>query len=415
MLIIGRRPARETPYFVIRLKRSINLCVSSGDIAISNPHMQSVASHTPIEALQSTGVYKKIDKKLHRKTMRRRLVRYGLLGFNAVLLFGVLLFVLVGQQSSGESSSPLRSSALTSKQASSVVNPLDQVSSADIAYNVASLSALPEAVAVANQAASVNLELSVAPATASIVSKPQVVSTALKSKKDIKTYVAVAGDNVATIAAKFNVTSDSIKWSNGLNGNVVTIGQALSIPPEGVSGIVYVVKAGDTPDSLAAKFKASKDEITAYNDAELTPLRVGEKVIIPGGSIAAPAPVPVRTAASGGLAFGTTPIYGNNAYAYGYCTWYVAGRIAVPSNWGNANTWDNGAAISGWTVSSVPRVGAIGQTDRGAEGHVAIVEAVSADGTMIKYSDMNGLAGWGRAGSTPDFVSAAKFEHYIYR
>jgi surface antigen/LysM repeat protein len=384
--------------------------------------MQSVTTRTPLEAVQSTGVYQRLDDKLQktlrRKSSRRRIVRYGLLGFNAVLLCGVLTFVLASQRADGAQAkdTTLRSTSLAASSSNhSVANPLDQVSSADIALNVASMSALSEATAVANQAASVNIELTIAPATASIVSKPQVVSTALKSKKDIKTYVVVAGDNVAIIASKFNVTSDSIKWSNSLAGNVVSVGQTLSIPPEGVSGVVYTVKAGDTPESLATKYRANKDEITAFNDAELTPLKVGERIIIPGGSITAASPVRTASSSGGGFAFGTVPIYGNNGYTYGYCTWYVAGQVAVPSNWGNARTWDNGAAISGWTVSSVPRVGAIGQTDRGAEGHVALVIAVSADGTMIRYSDMNGLAGWGRVGTTPDFVSASKFEHYIYQ
>jgi surface antigen len=373
---------------------------------------ESVLGHSVLQNVQL----------LQRRPRHRQLVRYGLLGFNALLLGSVFMFVLAGQNTSGDSPLSAQSAILSSGQTNSVANPLDQVSSADIAYNVASMSALPEATSVGNQAASVNLELSAPPTTASIVSKPQVVSTALKSKKDIKTYVVAAGDTVASIAAKFNVTSDSVKWSNSLASNTVAPGQTLSIPPEGISGIVYTVKAGDTPDSLAARYKANKDEITAYNDAELTPLKVGEKIIIPGGSVAAPTPVAAASSSSGGLAWGSSPIYGSNAYAYGYCTWYVANRIAVPSNWGNANTWDNGAAISGWHVSSVPTPGAIGQTDRGAEGHVAVVEAVSADGTQIKYSDMNGLAGWGREGhswtigpwvASGGWAPVNKFEHYI--
>lgn len=367
-----------------------------------------------IKSAIASDAVKKLDRSISRKSTRKRIVRYGLIGFNALLLLGVMAFVFVGQQGTDARRTSVKSSALASLSDDSVSSPLDQVSSADIAYNIASLAALPETVNVANQAVSVSLELTVPPAVDSIVSKPQVVNTGLKSKKDIKSYVTVQGDTVASIAAKFNVTSDSIRWSNNLASNTVTAGQTLSIPPEGVSGVVYTVRAGDTPDSLAAKFRANKQEIIDYNDAELTALKIGEKIIIPGGSIAPPVASFARSS-SGGLAWGATPLYGNNAYAYGYCTWYVAGRIAVPSNWGNANTWDNGAAVSGWIVSSIPRPGAIGQTDRGSEGHVAVVEAVSPDGTMIKYSDMNGLAGWGRAGTTPDWVSAAKFEHYIYR
>lgn len=336
----------------------------------------------------------------------------SLITFNALLLCAVAGFVLLNQKSSGSAQTPALSSQQTSSS-DSVANPLDQVSSADIAVNIARMSSLPESVAVTNQADSVTAEMTAPPVDSSIAAKPQVVSTALPSRKDIFNYVVQQGDTVASIAAKFNVSSDSIRWSNSLAGNTVNAGQTLVMPPKGVSGIVYTVKAGDTPDSLAAKYKANKDEIVDYNDAEIAGLQPGERIIIANGRIDAPV---VTYASSGsGFSFGSSPVYGSNGYIYGYCTWYVATRIAVPANWGNANTWDNAAAISGWTVSTIPRVGAIGQTDRGSEGHVAVIEAVSDDGTMIKYADMNGLAGWGRVGRTPDFVSASKFEHYIYR
>jgi surface antigen len=68
--------------------------------------------------------------------------------------------------------------------------------------------------------------------------------------------------------------------------------------------------------------------------------------------------------------------------------------------------------MSGWTVSTTPRAGAIAQSDAGYEGHVAIVERVNDDGT-IYYSDMNGIAGWGRVGYAT--APASKFSHYIYR
>jgi surface antigen len=106
--------------------------------------------------------------------------------------------------------------------------------------------------------------------------------------------------------------------------------------------------------------------------------------------------------------------YGYNGYDRGWCTWYVASRINVPTNWGNANTWDDRAPLSGWTVSTTPRVGAIAQTDAGWAGHVAIIEAVSPDGTMIKYSDMNGLAGFNRVGYSDWVPAHGKYEAYIY-
>lgn len=300
-------------------------------------------------------------------------------------------------------------------------NPLDQLSSANIALTIARMNNLPEATAITNQADSQATVLNFAPTGEAAVSKPQVVSTALKSKADIKGYKAIDGDSISAVATKFGVTSDSIRWSNNMTGDIITAGTSLTIPP--VNGIVHTVVAGDTAESLATKFKANKDQIIAYNDAEINGLKVGEKIIVPNGTITPVVPITARAVARAsannrpaavGFAFGSSPTYGYNGYDYGYCTWYVANRISVPANWGNANTWDNLAPTSGWRVLSTPVAGAIGQSNRGSEGHVGVVEAVSEDGTMIKYSDMNGLAGWGRVGYS-EWVSAVKFENYIYR
>lgn len=321
----------------------------------------------------------------------------------------MLTFVLLGQRSSNASPETVLS-AVADADADTLANPLDQVSSADIAVNIARMSGLQESQKIAETANSVEIELALPPASSNIVAKPQVIGTSLKSKKDIQAYVTVSGDTVSDIAAKFGVTSDSIRWSNDLASNTVAIGKTLWIPP--LNGIVYVVKAGDTPDSLATKYKASKDEIVAYNDAELTPLKAGDRIIIPNGTIVAPV-IAASRVANAGFGWGGAPVYGGNLYTYGYCTWYVANRIAVPQNWGNAISWDEGARASGWTVSSVPRPGAIAQSNRGWEGHVGVVEEVREDG-YIKYSDMNGLAGWGRVGYS-EWVAPSKYDNYIYR
>lgn len=336
-------------------------------------------------------------------------MRVALLVGNVLILAAILTFVLQNPRSTATSRLVSNTSGTQA-----AVNPLDQLSSADIALTIARLNNLPETTAINNQADSQAAELTMAPTTDNVVSKPQVVATALKSRNDIKTYATQSGDTMSSLAAKFGVTSDSIRWSNGLVGDAVVAGVTLTIPP--VTGIVYTVKAGDTVDSLATKYRASKDQIIAYNDTEIVGLKVGEKIIIPNGAL--PSPIVVRTAAattSTGFAWGgSSPVYGYNGYDYGYCTWYVASRVAVPSNWGNANTWDNYAPQSGWTVSSTPRAGAIAQSDKGYEGHVAIVEAVSDDGSQMKYSDMNGLSGFGRVGYS-GWVSASYFPHYIYR
>jgi surface antigen len=248
-----------------------------------------------------------------------------------------------------------------------------------------------------------------------IVSKPEVVTTSLKSKANIFNYETKAGDNVASLAAKFGVTSDSIMWSNGLTVNTLNPGTKLTIPP--VNGVVYTVKAGDTPASLAARYNASAADIIAYNDAEIGGLTAGEQIIIPNATVATSAVANAGAGILGTSISNFTPIHGYNGYDFGYCTWYVANMIpSVPSNWGNAATWAYYASASGWNVSLSPTVGAIAQTAAaaGGEGHVAVVNGVSADGSQIHISDMNDTGdggGWDKVGN--GWVSASSFQHFI--
>jgi surface antigen len=346
---------------------------------------------------------------MRRRSYRRRMLRAGLLALNIVILLAVIGFVFLNSQST---TAAIDSSA----GPSAIANPLDQLSSADIALTVARMDNLPETTAINNQADSQAAELAMSAMNNSIVEKPQVVATALKSRANIFTYVTQPNDTIASLAAKFGVTTNSIMWSNGLRSATLSANQKLTIPP--VTGIVYTVQSGDTPQSLAQKFSANEAQIVAYNDAEISGITVGEQILIPNGTQAPTvSAVPALASIGSSKQFpwgGSSPIYGANGYDYGYCTWYVATQIAVPNNWGNASSWAYYAGLSGWNVSPTPTVGAISQTPyaAGGEGHVAIVTAVSADGSQIKFSDMNGIAGWGRVGYS-GWESSRTFVNYI--
>lgn len=78
-----------------------------------------------------------------------------------------------------------------------------------------------------------------------------------------------------------------------------------------------------------------------------------------------------------------------NGYAWGNCTWYVAGRRHIPRNWGHARTWYPNAQRAGWSVGAEPKVGAIGWTARGGRGygHVVLVEKI--EGGQVYIAEMN--------------------------
>jgi LysM repeat protein len=334
------------------------------------------------------------------KSSQKRLIKVSIVIANVAVLVTVGFFVLRTPHNVDVTAANSVSASINNDN--NAVNALDQLSAADIAVHVARLTGLEEAVSVANNADSMNAQLAVSAADSTIVAKPQVISTTLKSRRDIQFYQVQAGDTVPKLAAKFGITSDTIRWSNGLSGDSLEVGKQLVISP--VNGVAYKVKAGDTVDSLATRFKGYKDQIIAFNDAEIGGLPVGQYVVIPDGTLQVAAPIT-------SLAF---RLLGGGGYDRGWCTYYAAAKAGVPGGWGNANTWHIYAPLSGWTVSTTPRVGAVAQNSAGWAGHVGIVEAVSADGTMIKYSDMNGLAGFNRVGYSDWVPARSKFQRFIY-
>jgi len=268
--------------------------------------------------------------------------------------------------------------------------------------------ALPESASVTNQADSVNAELSAPSGDTAIATLPVIPSGVIKTKADIQEYQVQTGDTLASLATKFGVTSDSIKWSNGITGNSITPGAKFTIPP--INGIAYTVKSGDTADSLASKYSANKDQIIAFNDAEVGGLKVGDRIVIPEGKIAAPAPrATTSTYVATSFSFGSSAIYGYNGYTYGYCTWYVSNRRAqigrpVPSNLGNAYSWYSIARRAGLPTGNTPAVGAVAVDEGG--NHVSVVEQLNGDGSFwisemnasgqVSITDSRRAGGWNR-------------------
>ena len=343
------------------------------------------------------------------------MVRYSLLTANIAILVAVV-GLIVRNPETGQS---VRRNALGITENSVAANPLDELSSADIAVHIARMAALEESTAVANLADTVNAQIAVTPSDDQVVAKPQIVATELKSRNDMTTYISKEGDTISSLAAQFGVTSDTIRYSNGLsaNGDGLAVDTKLVISP--VNGIVYEVQQGDTADTIASKFQANKEQIIAFNDAEVRGLKVGEKIVVPDGVQA----VAVRTIASpasyiGGFSFGNGPVYGGNGYDYGYCTWWASVRRAqigrpIPSNLGNAITWKSLAAQAGLGTGNTPAAGAvIWSPASSGYGHVGFVESINPDGS-VNVTDMN-VRGWNVVSNRTLSPAEAAGFGYIY-
>ena len=111
-------------------------------------------------------------------------------------------------------------------------------------------------------------------------------SISQKPRDKILNYTVQRGDTLSTIAQKFGITSDTIKWANDLSADDINVGDILSILP--VSGIAYKVQSGDTVYTIAKKFDTDPQKIVdfPFNDfanPETFSLVNGQILIVPDG------------------------------------------------------------------------------------------------------------------------------------
>ncbi len=175
------------------------------------------------------------------------------------------------------------------------------------AMNVNPASALPSQIALSGDSALV-------PASGPGGTLADVSGTTQSDR--ISVYVVRPGDTLSEIATMYGVSMNTIVWANNLaSTRDVHPGDTLIILP--VSGIERTVAKGDTLASLAKKYGADANEIAQFNGLDpAAPLVAGSSIIIPGGELAAPAPV------SGGHAIITgraiyEPYLGGSGPAYG--------------------------------------------------------------------------------------------------
>ena len=94
------------------------------------------------------------------------------------------------------------------------------------------------------------------------------------------TYTVKSGDSLYSIAKKFNTNVDAIKSLNNLMSNSLSIGKQLKIPSVSSSSDTYIVKSGESLYSIAKKFNTTVDAIKRKNNLTTNNLSIGQKLII---------------------------------------------------------------------------------------------------------------------------------------
>lgn len=187
-----------------------------------------------------------------------------------------------------------------------------------------------------------------------------------KPRSEIIEYKVESGDTLSSIAQKFGVSSESIKWANDLeNIHSLKVGQSLKILP--VSGVSHTVKSGDTLESVAKKYSAEQQAILdfPFNDIpDDFKLKVGQLLIVPDGvppeTKIKPAPRPQPQYLAQGpnspsfnAPFGASFIWPTSGSITQYFAWYHPGiDIANRGAPGIAASDGGTVVVAGWPDSS---------------------------------------------------------------
>ncbi|WP_444544736.1 LysM peptidoglycan-binding domain-containing protein [Staphylococcus americanisciuri] len=239
----------------------------------------------------------------------------------------------------------------------------------------------------------------------------QSAGSAVTSNVGNSTYYTVQpGDSLALIASKYGTTYQNIMNLNGLSGFLIHPGQKLKVTGTAVSNQVnqttqqntnvgntsyYTVQPGDSLALIASKYGTTYQNIMNLNGLSGFLIHPGQKLKVTGTATASQ----TQSWSTPSTSY-TSPVFNHaNLYDWGQCTWHVfnkrqaAGR-PISTYWWNANAWDDNAARDGYVINNSPAVGSILQSDLGYYGHVAYVERINADGSIL-VSEMNYSAGPG--------------------
>lgn len=191
-----------------------------------------------------------------------------------------------------------------------------------------------------------------------------------KPRDKVIIYSVEKGDTIETIAKKFGISTDTIKWANSINSeDILSIGQELKILP--VSGIAHKVAPGETIYSIAEKYSTNSQGIAdfpfnTFANPETFAMVAGQIIIVPGGVAPSERATYVKKTEVY-VVTGTAPVGSNGWYfpvegsISQYASWYhmaldIAGPVGTPVYAARSGTveqvitgtWDGGYGNNIW-------------------------------------------------------------------
>jgi len=91
-------------------------------------------------------------------------------------------------------------------------------------------------------------------------------------------YVVRNGDNLSSIARRFDVGLELLRQLNRLKGDRIYPGQRLQLRPSSLDEAVHMVRQGETLSSIALKYRMTAPELAALNDIEGSTIYAGQEL-----------------------------------------------------------------------------------------------------------------------------------------
>jgi len=243
-----------------------------------------------------------------------------------------------------------------------------------------------------------------APAVLSASTDDPGIDTQISSKvrDSIIDYQVQSGDTVASIADKFGISADTIRWQNDLTADKIKVGQTLEILP--VTGVAHKVEKGDTVYSIAKQYDAESQAIVdfpfnSFANDETFELAVGQTVIVPDGvKPTGPGPATPRarqmTPDAGTVTASGQFVWPTQGVITQYFSWYHQGvDIANPAEPLDVAA-DSGVVIhAGWDTTGYGNMVMIdhGNGFKSLYGHLSVISVVV--GQHVNKGDVIGRMG----------------------
>ncbi|MBN1485909.1 MAG: peptidoglycan DD-metalloendopeptidase family protein [Chloroflexia bacterium] len=221
------------------------------------------------------------------------------------------------------------------------------------------------------------------------VEQEQDLNSEIPLHGEVITYVVQEGDTLGSIAARFDLSVETLYWFNDLeSAEVLSIDQELLVPP--VDGLLHKVEEEETLDSIAEDYGVRKGNMIAYKPNDLREpytLQVEQEIFVPGAAKPIPQPAVTHKGTPSYISSSNTPPYaalpGGERFS-----WPAWGRITDHFGW-TGTRWHTGLDIAApWSTalysSAAGTVSYAGW--RGNMGYM--VEIDHGEGWVTRYGHM---------------------------